>query len=141
MSDESITVGTEGCGLVFDRPFTHDGHVESVRMRIVGGGLRAERRVDVSGLPGFLAALAEEWRGWDGARLFRADYYDSPRVTLSCTHDRVGHVYAVVELGELDGLRPAPDWAVRAEIVIEPGGLRDAAEGLSRLLGQPLATA
>ncbi len=84
-----------------------------------GRGLDASVLVSTymfSGFADFFEDLATDWKGWKGAREWRAL---EGELNLKADSDRTGHVHLSVELR--DGAPPR--WQVNAALVLEAGQL------------------
>lgn len=105
----------------------------SLHAHLIANGLRAETQFWVGPEGGeqplsqFVSELAEDWRGWHGARVWESAE-GGPR--LSCTHDGLGHVDIEVELPHLSGL----GWTAHAVVHVDAGQLEQLATDLQRLL-------
>jgi hypothetical protein len=100
---------------------------------LVSGGLHARTDLDldairhhVAPLGEFFASLAQEWRGWEGARSWGV----TP-ITLSATHDGLGHITLAVHLKT--NVFREPSWSAAATVVVEAGRLDRLAREASRL--------
>jgi hypothetical protein len=78
-------------------------------------------------LDGYFAALATDWRGWSGART-----WGTRPLTLSATHDGLGHIAVVIALEQI---RDRDEWSVQATITLDAGQLDAAARQASQLTG------
>jgi hypothetical protein len=88
-------------------------------------------------LPGFTAyfdQMAEDWRGWDGARDWRDD---QGGVMLSATHNRMDLIQLTVLLRPFYGADGPDTWELRVVIPIEPGAMTDIARKAHLLVGSP----
>jgi hypothetical protein len=103
---------------------------DHVVVTLVDGGLEARAEVYVpperglEGLVGLFAAMADQWRGWSGEKQWGSL---EGELSLTCSHDGLGHVRIAVEL--------QPDmrdesWAVRAVLVVWAGSLEQTARTL-----------
>jgi Family of unknown function (DUF6228) len=70
-------------------------------------------------LPAFLAALHADWRGWPGSREWRSIEGD---ITLSCTHDGLGHIAARVTIESI-----YREWMAVDTLILEAGALGELA--------------
>jgi hypothetical protein len=100
------------------------------RVALQTNGLSASTDVDLDGLRRkvvpigeFFAALAADWRGWAGERV-----WGSAPLTLIATHDGLGHVTLFVELEERYDL-----WRARGQLVLEAGRLEQIARDAAHL--------
>jgi Family of unknown function (DUF6228) len=104
------------------------------RVELQTDGLNAATDIDldairrrVGPIDEFFATLAADWRGWEGERS-----WGQPPITLTATHDGLGHIRVTVGLEEF-----YDRWRVRGELVLDAGHFdqvaRDAA-GLPTLL-------
>jgi hypothetical protein len=73
----------------------------------------------------YFAALAQDWRGWPDTRI-----WGRRPLTLSATHDGLGHVALTVEVEQ--SLYPHA-WSARVTLHLDAGGLDDAARQAARL--------
>lgn len=112
-----------------DPPDTELGYFTAT---IAGDGLRATSKVYAymsQGLPALLAELANEWRGWEGERSWTSLERD---LTLSFSHDGLGHIRVGVELCS-SCMR---EWAVQTETRVDAGQLDDLAKRARRFFRQ-----
>jgi Family of unknown function (DUF6228) len=77
-----------------------------------------------AGLPAFLAAMDADWRGWPGAREWRSIEGD---ITLSCTHNGLGHISARVTLEPI-----YREWMAVDTLILEAGTLGELARDAAR---------
>lgn len=79
---------------------------------------------------GLFADMAAQWSGWPDALTW--DSLEG-ELSLSCTHDRLGHVAIRVELrsGHMDD-----DWRVKATVLAEAGQLEAIARRAAAFFGR-----
>nr|WP_246247485.1 DUF6228 family protein [Cellulomonas septica] len=102
-----------------DRPFGPDDVVLDLVVRLEAAHLSAEtlvRTLEGSGLPEFLAGLAADFAGWDGARTWRSLDGD---LTVSATFGSGGHVTLTWGLHHADVL--GGRWRAAADTTVEAG--------------------
>ena len=110
------------------------GSLESVHALLALPHLRAETQVHLADaalerdLASFFGGLAEDWRGWEGARAW-ATYEGG--LALACMHDRLGHISVSVELREYSG----QGWLVRGDVPVDAGQLDPLARDLAAFVG------
>lgn len=118
---EAVTIGHGERTVTFrnavappsDDPY--DGGTFDVEMR--GTGLTAMRTVFTFGfsdLPGFLAELADAWRGWTGVKEWNSPERD---LTIAATYQSGGHVELHFTLR--DGVLPT--WTSSLDVDVEAG--------------------
>ena len=120
---ECFAVQSSDDGARFELRRHNKGHlVAELRSR----GLDASVLVSAymfGGFAAFFGGLATDWKGWKGAREWRAL---EGELNLKAESDRTGHIYLSVELR--DGAPPR--WQVNSGLVLEAGQLdRLAASG------------
>jgi hypothetical protein len=97
-----------------------------------GDGLSARRRVFIfahSNLGLFFAELAEQWRGWEGTRLWESPEHD---LVIEARFSAGGHVE--MTFATQDG--PLPKWRAQVTVEVEGGEeMSKAAATLAKLLG------
>jgi uncharacterized protein DUF6228 len=100
-----------------------DGHVHTMLVEVGDEGLTAGGHSTFEGrtsenLRDFLAGLAKDWRGWQGARTWTSM---EGEMTLEASHDGLGHVTIAVTLRRAE--RPGdPDaWSARIVLTLEAG--------------------
>jgi hypothetical protein len=100
------------------------------RVTLHNDGLTASTDVDLDGIRHtvapigeFFAALAADWRGWAGERT-----WGGGDITLTATHDGLGHVTLIVELEE-----KYDHWRARGELTLEAGRLDQVARDAMQL--------
>jgi uncharacterized protein DUF6228 len=107
--------------------------VWSLHVRVDDVGLSAETGVSLGpdgvevSLADFFADLAQSWRGWQGAKEW--DGMEGG-LTLSCTHDGLGHVVIAVSLRHLSGA----GWSAQAQVPVDAGQLDSVTDALRELL-------
>nr|WP_042803394.1 DUF6228 family protein [Streptomyces sp. C] len=114
-----------------ERPYGDDPTLDFL-VRARGEHLSVETLVrtwDGDGLDGFLASLAEDFRGWEGARTWRSLEHD---LSLSAEHRSGGHVHLTWGLHD----RPVSDaWRFEATTVHAAGeDMRALADALGTFL-------
>jgi Family of unknown function (DUF6228) len=77
-----------------------------------------------AGLSTFLAAMDADFEGWPGSREWRSIEGD---ITLSCTHDGLGHITARVTLEPIDGA-----WMAVDTLILEAGAVGELARDAAR---------
>lgn len=102
---------------------SQDGRAENLRATLSRDGLTAELDVFVGGyqdhwLDQWAESLQEDWRGWEGERLYRSI---SSELVLLARHS--GHVVIDITLHSW-----SDDWTVTTSSAVEPG------EELTRLV-------
>lgn len=88
--------------------------------------------VEPGALAAFFDALADEWRGWTGDKVFSSVEHD---FVLRATHDGRGHVLLWVRLGT-HVAADAKSWLVTAPLALEAGQLERLATSIRRHLVQ-----
>jgi hypothetical protein len=106
--------------------------------RVGGDGLDASMTCPEAGwepqsLAGFLRSLDEDWRGWDGERLWQSE---GAELRLAARHDKTNTV--LIEVVLEDGAPPR--WRCEAELELDPGVFRQLAAD-ARRLGEASASA
>ncbi|GAA1089414.1 DUF6228 family protein [Nocardiopsis composta] len=99
------------------RPFGEDLTLDFL-VRACGRWGSVETRVrtwDGDGLDAFLSSLAEDFRGWEGARTWHSLEYD---LTLSAEHRSGGHVHLTWGVREVS---PFEEWRFEAATVHAAG--------------------
>jgi Family of unknown function (DUF6228) len=81
-------------------------------------------------LPTLLFGLAADWRGWKGARTWSAH---EGGLSLSFSHDRLGHTLIETELHE-----PSRNWELRVVLGLEGGQLDAVARDVDRFFAPNL---
>jgi hypothetical protein len=120
------------------RPAAAQGsrHEDSVTAMLVHEGLEACAGVYIppghgglDGLDSLFVTMADQWRGWAGEKSWNSL---EGELSLSCTHDGLGHVKVAVEL------RPDlldESWTARAVLVVWAGSLGQIARSVSEFAG------
>ncbi|MEU8763667.1 DUF6228 family protein [Streptomyces sp. NPDC048659] len=127
--------GARAASLLFsgvERPFGDDPVLDFlVTARGRWGGVETLVRTwDGDGLDAFLASLAEDFRGWDGARVWRSLERD---LTLSAEHRSGGYVHLTWGLHDRP---PAAEWHFETTTVHAAGEeMRDLAGEFRAFLG------
>lgn len=107
------------------------GELWALRVRLKVPGIEASALVHLSveelQLPPFFAGLADDWRGWAGAREWGAH---EGGLALSCTHDGRGTVSMGTELRD-----PNLGWVVRAVVPLDAGQLEQLARETAEFFG------
>jgi Family of unknown function (DUF6228) len=83
---------------------------------------------DTPTLAALFAEMAGQWKGWPGSKTWTSV---EEQLSLSCSHDGLGHVRIVVEL------RPSlyeTSWVARGVLVLDTGRLHDSAHSVHRFL-------
>lgn len=122
---DPVIVGDAGRTLAFSDPqFQGALPADYLSVTVTGPDMVASRQVyagwegGFTTLASFFGDLADDWRGWQGVRVFESIESD---LRIEANHD--GHVHLRVSLWE----STVPDgWRVRAEVRL------DAGEALSR---------
>jgi hypothetical protein len=78
-----------------------------------------ERHETLRGLAALFAELAEDWRGWDGERVWVSL---EGELAARATHNGLGTVELVVTLGELEP-KATGMWSAQASLFLDAGGL------------------
>jgi hypothetical protein len=99
--------------------------------RVTGPGLGAslvcpEAGWEPQSLAKFLQTLDDDWRGWDGERVWKSE---EAELRLTAQHDKTNTVTMIVVLE--DGAPPR--WSCRAELELDPGVFRQLANDARRL--------
>jgi hypothetical protein len=123
-----VQFGSEATVIALSRETT-----DSVLVTITEGDLNA-RRVVHSAHPGgfdnlaaFFAGLADDWRGWEGERIYESLEHDLRFVAV---HD--GHIRLKVPLWQSSDPN---GWSVETRLILEPGEeLARVAEDLARFV-------
>jgi hypothetical protein len=108
---------------------------DSVAATLVHEGLEARAEVYIppghglDGLDSLFVTMADQWRGWAGEKSWGSL---EGELSLSCTHDGLGHVKMAVELRR-DVLDES--WTARAVFVVWAGSLEQVARMLSEFAG------
>ena len=113
---ECFAVQSSDDGARFELRRHNQGHLVA---ELHGRGLDASVLVSAymfDGFADFFGGLATDWKGWKGAREWRAL---EGELKLKADSDRTGHVHLSVELR--DGAPPR--WQVNAALVLEAGQL------------------
>jgi len=113
------------------------GWEDSVTAALVHEGLEAHAEVYIppgpghglDGLDSLFVAMADQWRGWAGEKSWGSL---EGELSVSCTHDGLGHVKMAVEL-QPDLL--GESWMARAVFVVWAGSLERIARSLSEFAG------
>ena len=105
--------------------------VPTWRARLLGEGLDAlllcpESEYEPPSLTDFLTAIDQDWRGWEGERVWKSE---DALLTLGASHDRKSAVLLSVVLE--DGAPPR--WRCEADLELEPGTFRQLAADAYRL--------
>ena len=79
-----------------------------------------------NGLSKFFSELAQEWKGWDGPKIWKSL---EGEFELQCQHDRVGHVTTTATL---HSNAYGNGWTGQIRFDIAAGQLEDAAAGVKR---------
>lgn len=112
-----------------------DRQEDSVTATLVHEGLRARAEVYIpegqglDGLDSLFVTMADQWRGWAGEKSWGSL---EGELSLSCTHDGLGHVKLAVELRR-DVLDES--WTARAVLVVWAGSLERIARSLGVFAG------
>jgi hypothetical protein len=82
------------------------------------GAVRVWEYTESEGLAGLFKTLADDWRGWDGERAWSSI---EGEFSITCSHDRLGHVTLDAAMHhDFGALEP---WRVRGSIVVDAGQL------------------
>jgi hypothetical protein len=134
---DALVFGSEAAGLFMlsDVVRGDDGEIWSVLATIHVPGVHAEKRVAThyathfDELIGYVADLAEGWRGWSGTKSYLSLERD---LALSAVHDGTAHVRLSITL---KGPTLPEVWTVTATVVTDPGAqMLEAAEAASVVL-------
>jgi len=110
------------------------GRLESFHAKLVLPHLRAEAHVWLSdpaiesNMSDFFADLAENWRGWDGAKAWST--YEGG-LALSCNNDGLGHIRVAVALRGRSG----DGWLVQGNVPLDSGQLDHLSRDVATFLG------
>jgi hypothetical protein len=107
---------------------------DSFRVSVVARDHSASRIVygytDAFGVPALFAQAAQEWRGWDGRKVWQSI---EGELQLALSHDRRGHVTLGIRLRSNPG--GADSWQQEAEIGLDSGQLEAIALSARTLWG------
>ncbi|GAA4608023.1 hypothetical protein BJY16_006634 [Actinoplanes octamycinicus] len=103
-----------------------DGYVLTAETELHQDGMTARTVARIDGqfanppgtLPGFVAGLAADWRGWDGVRTWESWERE---LALDARHDGRGRVSLGVTLRERVPAGAYEGWSARAVFVLEAG--------------------
>jgi len=100
-----------------------DGHIWTVKAEISDHGMSAQTSVIVDGddgsdLGSFFQLLADGWRGWEGARVWRSL---EGEMEIDARHDSRGHVAVGVTLRHGEPAFAADAWSARTVFTLEAG--------------------
>jgi hypothetical protein len=125
--------------LSFGPPFRRHNDADFVYFEatLTDAGLHANTTATIAvfdpvQLDGYLAALAADWRGWDGSRVWRST---EGELRIEATHDRTRYVtLAVTVQPSQAGITPT--WSARCTFDLEPGEqLTNLASDVAAFLG------
>lgn len=131
---EEVRIGNDrSTQLVLDQPRVRaDGWLESYRVRLDSQRMNAEVTVDNATygerLVGFFGALDAKWKGWEGARTWRAI---EGEYELSATISRTGHVTLTACLHVYPCI-----WEATAKFNVEAGQLEALANEIRKFFKQ-----
>jgi hypothetical protein len=140
VASEEVLIGGAAGSLTFSIGAPVGSPVEVVTLSVEVSGLRAAEEVWLAeweggpaSLVGYFVDLADAWRGWAGTKEWSGG---SGEVRLSATHDGIGHVELLVELGVHWHHSPpiVGAWTASARLELEPGSLEESARQLADLL-------
>jgi hypothetical protein len=95
------------------------------------GSLKVCAYTDAHGLADLFQDMAANWQGWNGKKVWASI---EGEFSLSCTHDKLGHITIDVMMNEDFGSRET--WNLRASLVIEAGQLEAIAAHAKEFFGQ-----
>jgi hypothetical protein len=114
-------------------PDADPGHatLPARKARLVGAGVDASVRCpeaawEPRSLADFLAALAQDWKGWEGERVWQSAEVE---MRLTARHEKANTV--IVEVVMEDGAPPR--WRCEAELELDPGAFQQLAADARRL--------
>jgi uncharacterized protein DUF6228 len=137
--DELMVPGTDGCSalLFYDRsPRDPAEEITSFWFRVTNLNLSAA--AEIHGEEGYpspaelFAELAWRWSGWPGTLTWES-FMGS--LSLSCSHDRRGHITISVVLRSGDTINP-DEWDVKTSVMIEAGQLEGIARKAKKFFGR-----
>jgi len=135
---DSLPLSTGDSGVTFCEPIRdEEGWLGSFSVRIDETGLRAEARVENSGViqapEVFFSELAQSWRGWTGEKTWRSL---EAELALVATTDSCGHVTLEIRLRPDAG--PGA-WRVISYAYFEAGQLASLACRAAQFFGRRLS--
>jgi hypothetical protein len=99
-----------------------DGYIWAVRAEIYDEGMSAQTSVILAGeevrLGTFFQRLADDWRGWGGARQWRSL---EGQMEIDARHDGRGHVTLGVTLRRARQAYADDAWSARAVFMVDAG--------------------
>ena len=108
----AIIAGENGRRLILDGPNPKDGYTAT--LQIESGEVSRTVHEFGNGLPGFVADLADSWRGWPGPKTYRSL---EGELELTAVHDGLGTVTLEVTVRQ-----PwPPEWAATATLDLGAG--------------------
>ena len=114
-----------------------------IPLHIVGREVDARAHLDLETWGGheptliaFFASLADEWRGWSGAKTWRDD---GAHVWMTATHNGRDLITIRTRIDPFFGGEPGA-WELSVDLPIEPGSLDASVVALRELLRQPPTT-
>jgi hypothetical protein len=143
---ETVVIGSPEAYIEFGHPDdAADGSGSQIPLRVVARGVDVHTIVDIESWSGgtkslidYFGDLSAAWRGWPGPKDWNDD---GPNVSMSATHDGVGHVRLEVIAQSHSGWDGEGSWTVTVRVPIEPGALTAVATKLEALLApRPLQT-
>ncbi|NEQ48099.1 MAG: hypothetical protein F6K00_33025 [Leptolyngbya sp. SIOISBB] len=130
MSKVTIKSAKTGAKLEFS-----DVGNEYFTVAFLGASITALHRVwaytgDCERLANLFLEMAENWKGWEGTKIWDAIEGD---FSLSCTSDKLGHVTLRVKLVERD----TPElWSAEFNVEVEAGQLEKISNDMRLLFGK-----
>jgi hypothetical protein len=133
MGDE-LQIGRETeAALIIGRPESRGDEDSRVPIKVRSAGLVASGWADLESWNGgaralvdYFTDLAENWRGWTGAKEWRDA---GATLALSATHDGIGGIVVRVDLRTLPYEAPG-SWGTVAMVPLEPGEMERVAMDL-----------
>jgi Family of unknown function (DUF6228) len=113
--------------LIFHPPVDTDGgYVYEVGVELSAKDVAARATLDIASPPAghdvdlveFVQSMADDWRGWAGARRWRSL---EGRMQIDATHDGAGHVSLNVTLAGPIATPLDESWSVHIVIVVDAG--------------------
>lgn len=136
---EPVVIGNPEMNMEFGHPeHAADGSGSRIPLRIVGRGVNVDTVVEIESWSGgtksltdYFGDLGAAWRGWSGSKEWNDD---GPSVSISATHDGVGHVKLDVRAESHSGWDGEGSWTITVRVPVEPGALAMVATKLVALL-------
>lgn len=136
---ESVLIGSAEASIEFGPPeHAADGSGSRIPLRMVAPGVDVSIVIDVESWSGgtkslidYFRDLSGAWRGWSGPKEWSDD---GPNVSISATHDGIGHVKLGVTAESHSGWDGEGSWTVTVRVPVEPGALETVATKVRALL-------